>query len=193
MCSIRNYKVTQECSSQKHLLGCHSHQLMHMCVNLRISRNTHSPFADGRYILGSIDARLLTRAIRNDGTSHGLYTDIHGLFFLPAPIGTKGRVAEVCAFGYPRVEDEEKIQDEMGDLDINTVLRLFLYLILYRPTGKTQTLYTMVYSPIVVYHDLDPGCLSQDDGLNWIVEEGDLLGVLIPGNCTTQLRLNISK
>ena len=73
----------------------------------------------------------------------------------------------------------------MGDLDLNTVLRLFLYIILYRPTGKAQILYTMVYSPIVVFHNLDPGCLSQDDGLNWIVEEGDLLGVLIPGNCTT--------
>ena len=142
-------------------------------------------YTDGAYTLGSIDDNLPTRLVNNDGTGHGLHTDTRGLFFLPTPIGTKGRVSEVCAFGYPRIADEEKLEDEMGNFDIDTKLRVFLFIVLYRLTDKTQTLYTMVYSPVAVYHDLNPGCLSQGDGLNWVVKPGDLLGAFIPDDCIT--------
>ena len=140
------------------------------------------PFADGVYTLGHIDARLPTLVANNGGTGRGLHTDNRGLFFLPTPIGTKGRVTEVCVFGYPRIEDEGKFEDEMGKIDLATKFRVFLFIVLYRPSDKIGTL---VYSPAVVYHGLIPGCLSQNDGLNWMVEQGDLLGAFIPDYCTT--------
>ena len=68
-------------------------------------------YTDGVYTLGSIDEHIPTRVANNKGTGHGLHTDNRGLFFLPTPIGTKGRVSEVCAFGYPRIADEEKFDD----------------------------------------------------------------------------------
>ena len=142
-------------------------------------------YIDGAYTLGSIDEYLPTRVVNNDGTGHGLHTDTRGLFFLPTPIGTKGRVSEVCAFGYPRIADEEKLDDGIGRFDLDTKIRLFLFIVLYRPTDRTQTLFTMVYNPVAVYHHLTPGCLSQGDGLNWVVERGDLLGAFIPDDCTT--------
>ena len=142
-------------------------------------------YIDGAYTLGSIDEYLPIWLVNNDGTGHGLHTDTRGLFFLPTPIGTKGRVSEVCAFGYARIADEEKLVDGMGNFGIDSRFRVFLFIVLYRPTDNTQTLYTMVYSPVVVYHDLTPGCLSQGDGLNWVVEQGDLLGAFIPDDCTT--------
>ena len=142
-------------------------------------------YTDGVYTLGSIDEHIPTRVAINKGTGHGLHTDNRGLFFLPTPIGTKGRVSEVCAFGYPRIADEEKLDDGIRRFDLDTKIRLFLFIVLYRPTDRTQTLYTMVYNPVAVYHYLTPGCLSQGDGLNWIVKQGDLLGAFIPDDCTT--------
>lgn len=134
---------------------------------------------DGHYVLGHIDEYLLPQVFKNNKSVRGLHTDTHGLFFLPA-IGTKGRVTEVCAFGYPRI-DGIKFEENS-----NTKIHLFLYVVLYRPTDKTQTLeYIMKHRPVVVHHGINPGCLSQDDDLNWIVEEGDLLGVFIPDDCTT--------
>ena len=81
------------------------------------------------------------------------------------------------------MEHEEHIDDEEGKLDLTTNIRLFLYVVLYRPTN--ESLYTRVYNPVVVYHDLYRGCLSQGDGLDWVVKQGDLLGAFIPENCTT--------
>ena len=87
-------------------------------------------------------------------------------------------------YGYPRVEDEKHIVNE-GRFAFNPNVRLFLYVVLYRPTNETQTLYTRVYNPVVVYHALGPECLSQRNGLNWVVKQGDLLGAFIPNECTT--------
>ena len=77
------------------------------------------------------------------------------------------------------------MMEGIGRFDLDTKIRLFLFIVLYRPTDKTQTLYTMVYSPVAVYPHLTPECLSQGDGLNWVVERGDLLGAFIPDDCTT--------
>ena len=96
----------------------------------------------------------------------------------------KGQVTEVCALGHARREDEDKLRDGMGDFDLDTKIRVFVYIVLYRPI-RDENRMLMVYNPVVVYHDLDPGCLSWDDGLNWIVEEGDMLGAFIPDDCTT--------
>ena len=128
------------------------------------------------------------RVLAHGGTTHGLHVDNTGLYLLTLPTG--GKVIEICALGYLRTEHEHKLRDESGDIDlVNVMLGLFVYVILYRPVANfaagTHTLYTMVYDPIVVSHEIFPGCISRDDVFNWEVDKGDLLGLFIPDNCTT--------
>ena len=133
-------------------------------------------------MLGSIDEDIGLPLIRQ-GTSEGLYVDVRGLYLLPAPVHTGGRVTEICVFGYQRAEHQHLFIGQNGEVNLGST-RVFVYITLYRPVDEMSTGYEMKYKPTVIYHALKLGCVSRDDGLNWEVEGGELLGAFIPDNCT---------
>ena len=84
-------------------------------------------------------------------------------------------------FGYQRAEHQHLFIGQNGEVNLGST-RVFVYITLYRPVDETY--YEMKYKPTVVYHELNLGCVTRDDGLNWEVEGGELLGAFIPDNCT---------
>ena len=111
--------------------------------------------------------------------------DSRGLYLLPEPVQRGGRITEVCVLGYPRRDHQILyVDEETGGLDLDSKIHGFVYFVLYRP-NPTNALYQMEYSPVLVYHQLEPGCVSQKDGLQMRAEKGDLLGAIISDNCTT--------
>jgi hypothetical protein len=141
-------------------------------------------FVDGHYTIGKIDGSIWTTLLGRI-TSGGLYVESRGLYLLPTPVQKRGRITEVCALGYPRVEHQILLVDEeTGGLDLDSIVHGFLYFVLYR-LNLSSALYEMEYDPVLLYHQLAPGCVSQDDGLQMSVEEGDLLGAFIFEHCAT--------
>jgi hypothetical protein len=141
-------------------------------------------FVDGHYTIGKVDGSIWTTLLGRI-TSGGLYVESRGLYLLPTPVQKRGRITEVCALGYPRAEHQNLLVDEeTGGLDLDSIIYGFVYFVLYR-LDPSSTLYEMEYDPVLLYHQLPPGCVSQDDGLQMSVEEGDLLGAFIFEHCAT--------
>lgn len=112
-----------------HTVSVHwdAHQ-QYICIILTQHTTVYAvSFSGGHYTLGSIDKTLLSNVMTGQ-TSHRLYIDIRGLFFLPTAIVTGGKVTRVCVYGYPRVEHEEHIRDEDGNLDLSTMYA-FLFML----------------------------------------------------------------
>ena len=82
------------------------------------------------------------------------------------------------------------ILGEDGDIDPQSSIRPFVYVLLYRPLIEDPTTYRMVSKPALVYHYTAKGCVSENIGLDWRVQRGDKIGVFIPDNCSSwdQLR-----
>ena len=111
-------------------------------------------------MLGSIDEDIGLPLI-HQRTSEGLYVDVRGLYLLPAPVHTGGRVTEICVFGYQRAEHQHLFIGQNGEVNLGST-RVFVYITLYRPVDETY--YEMKYKPTVVYHELNLGCVTRDDG-----------------------------
>jgi hypothetical protein len=141
-------------------------------------------FIDGQYTIGNVDEGIWATLL-GQITSEGLYVESRGLYLLPTPVQKRGKITEVCALGYPRAEHHILfIDEETGGLDLDTIIHGFVYFVLYR-LDPSSALYEMEYDPVLLYHQLAPGCVSQDDGLQMSVEEGDILGAFIFEQCTT--------
>lgn len=113
------------------------------------------------------------------------YVDIGGLYLIPEQVQEQGKISEICIYGYTRTEFEYLYQDANGDFDSSSDVRNFNYAVLYRPQNDEEQTLSLVYKPVVVYHGIETGCVSESDGLEWSVERGDRVGVYIPSDCIT--------
>lgn len=103
---------------------------------------------------------------------------------MPNEINSSGRIVEVCANGFTSSDFVQFYTDEQG-FNADTIVRPFIYVILYRPLDTTDpNEYQMVGQPAIVYNLFAPGCISQVDGLDMEVQNGDRIGAFIPNNCS---------
>ena len=126
--------------------------------------------------MGHFDSELLMkyhRKIERGEPVTDLYTSTGGLYLLPDVVPIQGSIKEICVHGYSKRKFLNMYMFK---------LRLFVYVLLYRPDTKQNNTFFMVYEPVVVYHMTQIGCLKFND-LDWNVEVGDNIGVFIPKDC----------
>ena len=160
LCSILPAKCCEKMSQESGIPKYHDYH-EHYNVWLHIILGG----SDGK--IGSIDTTLFLKHSRNK--AHFLETG--GLYLLPDQVPLDGKINRVCAFGYTREEFRPLLNHDL------ITARPIVYVLLYRPSDSG---YTLVNEPAILYHGTSKSCLTQMDELNWNVQKGDRMGAFIP-------------
>ena len=125
--------------------------------------------------IGTLDETIFNVLLEGGSSSQELFLEETGLYLLPQNVPVKGRVLEICTYGYVA-------EEFFATIARSNSTRPFVLVILYRLSDEERE-YQAVYKPAVVFHDGLPKCLSSGDGLDWLVEEGDRIGIFVPSYC----------
>jgi len=140
-------------------------------------------------VIGLVDRTLIIRwvnlLLRDPSASAAdLYINNGGLYLLERNVTMRGRVNNICAFGYSNTDFNRFLfVPNTTEFDITTDVRLYVLVVLLRQLPEDLDQYSPVYPPAVLYHDLNEDCLGLSDGLEWFTEPGDRVGVFIPDDC----------
>ena len=130
----------------------------------------------------SSDVALRTIIAHQTNTTSSLFINTSGSYFLPSP--ESGTMTSIKIFGYLKKEDlRMQLNSSIGlpverlPATLNVVP--YLYVLGYRLNVNTNV-YSRFYGPVRITHEFIPNITYFDVP----VQEGDLIGVLIPRECT---------
>lgn len=130
------------------------------------------------------------------------FINTSGLYLHTQPIPQDGTIIQLRMFGYLKNDYLQLLNDsnttnssdttdtstESSNITKFTFSALpFTYLLVYRPDSE-RNIYSLLHGPTLVAHELVPGVLPSNGSLNWPVNEGDKVGVLIPSTCVNSSR-----
>ena len=135
------------------------------------------PFIDDSVILGQLKFdELLAALFTSMNSTSDFIVDASGTYLLPDPVPFNGTVATIRIFGLFSEDNAASFLLQDGILATPYVCLLML-----RQSMESGS-YKLVSEPRKFFHTFMPGVLNKDQ-LNWTVQEGDRIGVVIPCDC----------
>ncbi len=132
-------------------------------------------------LIGDVRLDLLSRTIeafRQTNTTSSLSINTSGSYFLPSPVD--GRLTNIKVFGNVGDDVLRSVLGSGIDFALPTV-RPHVYALVYRPDDNGMA-YNLLYGPTLVTHEIAPNSTHLDVR----VRRDDLIGVLIPKECTNR-------
>lgn len=129
---------------------------------------------------------FLTSTSPESDSIEPFYYNTSGLYLMSDPVPRSGRISNVMAFGYLREEDVLDLflanidVESIDSENVNFTTLPIAYVVVYRP-DFLQNVYTLVHGPEALTYKFEPGIILVD----WEVEEGDRIGVILPERCET--------
>ena len=116
------------------------------------------------------------------------YYNTSGIYLMSTPVPSPGRITNITIYGY--LSDENLIRANQNENGINVpgfnlFVLPFANAVVYRLDSESN-LYRLMRMSDPITHIIAPGSLAPGLTLNWPVEEGDRIGVLIPDMCDEQ-------
>ena len=99
---------------------------------------------------------------------------------LPCFVSINAKVKHMCVFGSANLNYSELVSTPDGlSLDFNSNARPFVHMLLFRASNDNEDTFELIYKPVLVHNFYERGCLSEEDGLEWKVMQGDLIGAFV--------------
>jgi hypothetical protein len=104
------------------------------------------------------------------------------IYLFSEPVPDNGTLFQIQIFGYFRDDDFQRL---LSSTTLTSTFNAYLFVVVFRPEAGTGS-YRLVHGPQEDRHLLQPDNLN----VEWPVQRGDLVGVIIPSSCINETSLD---
>ena len=100
------------------------------------------------------------------------------IYLFSEPVPNNGTLFQIQTFGY---FTDENFQRLLSSTSLTRIFNAYLFVVVFRPEAEKGS-YRLIHGPQEDRHLLEPENLT----VEWPVQRGDLVGVIIPRSCTNE-------